>query len=46
LDAMHDASNGFEHGFMAVDDVRGLIESALERLDDRRAPRAHRGVGA
>jgi hypothetical protein len=29
LDAMRDASNGFEHGYMAVDDVRGLLEPAL-----------------
>lgn len=30
LDVMRDASNGFEHGYMAVDDVRGLIKPALE----------------
>jgi hypothetical protein len=30
LDAMRGASNGFEHGYMAVDDVRGLLEPALE----------------
>jgi hypothetical protein len=30
LDAIGSASNGFEHGYMAVDDVRGLIEPALE----------------
>ena len=31
LEAMREASNGFEHGYMAADEVRGLIESALER---------------
>lgn len=31
LDAMEAASNGFEHGYMAVDDVRGLLEDVLER---------------
>jgi hypothetical protein len=31
LQAMKDASNGFEHGYMAVQDVRGLIEPILER---------------
>ncbi len=30
MDAMNAASNGFEHGYMSVDDVRGLMESALE----------------
>jgi len=30
-DAMRDASNGFEHGYMSVRDVRGLLEGALER---------------
>jgi hypothetical protein len=31
LDAMREASDGFEHGYMAADHVRGLVESALER---------------
>ena len=31
LEAMHAASNGFEHGYMALQDVRGLIEPVLER---------------
>lgn len=29
--AMDEASNGFEHGYMAVDQVRGLLEPVLER---------------
>jgi hypothetical protein len=28
---MQEASNGFEHGYMAVHDVRGLLEPVLER---------------
>jgi hypothetical protein len=31
LQAMHAASNGFEHGYMAVQDIRGLMEPVLER---------------
>ena len=31
LEAMQQASDGFEHGFMAVQDVRGLLEPVLER---------------
>ncbi len=31
LDAMTQASNGFEHGYMAIDEVRGLISSVLEQ---------------
>lgn len=31
LAAMESASDGFEHGYMAVDDVRGLLEPVLER---------------
>jgi hypothetical protein len=31
LDAMQNASNGFEHGYMKTPDVLGLIDSALER---------------
>ncbi len=31
LQAMEDASNGFEHGYMSVDQVRGLLEPVLER---------------
>jgi hypothetical protein len=31
LAAMRDASDGFEHGYMDINDVRGLIESKLER---------------
>jgi hypothetical protein len=30
LDAMRSASDGFEHGYMSVEDVRGLVEPALE----------------
>jgi hypothetical protein len=30
LDAMREVSNGFEHGYMAVEDVRGRLEPALE----------------
>jgi hypothetical protein len=30
-DAMQEASDGFEHGYMAVDQVRGLLEPVLER---------------
>jgi hypothetical protein len=29
--AMKEASNGFEHGYMAVDQVRGLLQPVLER---------------
>jgi hypothetical protein len=29
--AMEAASNGFEHGYMSVDQVRGLLDSALSR---------------
>jgi hypothetical protein len=31
LDAMRDASNGFEHGYVSVNDVRGLMDGVLER---------------
>jgi hypothetical protein len=31
LEAVQQASNGFEHGFMSVDEVRGLLDSVLER---------------
>lgn len=31
LEAMQKASDGFEHGFMSVEDVRGLVESVLEQ---------------
>lgn len=31
FDAMHAASNGFEHGYMAVTDVRGLMDQVLQR---------------
>jgi hypothetical protein len=31
LEAMRDASNGFEHGYMSVTDVRGLLKGVLER---------------
>jgi hypothetical protein len=31
LKAMRDASDGFEHGYMAITDVRDLLESALAR---------------
>lgn len=31
LAAMESASDGFEHGYMAVEEVRGLMESVLER---------------
>ncbi|MGZ6565521.1 MAG: hypothetical protein ACXVH1_39385 [Solirubrobacteraceae bacterium] len=31
LEAMHAASNGFEHGYMAIQDVHGLMEPVLER---------------
>jgi hypothetical protein len=31
FEAMENASNGFEHGYMSVDDVRGLLEPVLER---------------
>jgi hypothetical protein len=31
FEAMEAASNGFEHGYMAVSDVRGLLEPVLER---------------
>jgi hypothetical protein len=31
LEAMQQASDGFEHGYMAVQDVRGLLEPVLER---------------
>lgn len=31
LDAMQAASNGFEHGYMAMHEVHGLIEPVLER---------------
>lgn len=31
LDAMDAASNGFEHGYMAMDEVRGLVDGVLER---------------
>ncbi len=30
-EAMEEASNGFEHGYMSVDQVRGLMEPVLER---------------
>jgi len=29
--AMNNASNGFEHGYMALDEVRGLLAPVLER---------------
>jgi hypothetical protein len=29
--AMSDASNGFEHGYMSIDQVNGLLEPVLER---------------
>lgn len=31
LEAMEEASNGFEHGYMAVNDVRGLLAPVLDR---------------
>jgi hypothetical protein len=31
FEAMQEASNGFEHGYMAVQGVRGLLEPVLER---------------
>jgi hypothetical protein len=31
LTALESASNGFEHGYMGVDDVRGILEPVLER---------------
>jgi hypothetical protein len=31
LDGLYEASNGFEHGYMTMDDVRGLVEPVLER---------------
>jgi hypothetical protein len=31
FEAVEKASNGFEHGYMAVDEVRGLLEPVLER---------------
>ncbi|MGI8496617.1 MAG: hypothetical protein ACR2OG_03410 [Gemmatimonadaceae bacterium] len=31
LDAMEQASNGFEHGYMGIAEVRGLMESVLAR---------------
>ena len=31
LDALHEASNGFEHGYMAFDDARERLEPVLER---------------
>jgi hypothetical protein len=31
LSAMKAASNGFEHGYMSVDEVRGLLDDVLER---------------
>jgi hypothetical protein len=31
LEAMEGASNGFEHGYMSIDQVRGLLDPVLER---------------
>jgi len=44
-ETMHDARDGFEHGYMAVDDVRAGRAGA-RALDEPRAPRAYRGLGA
>jgi hypothetical protein len=45
LEAMQQASDGFEHGYMAVQDVRGLLEPVLERSMAHVRQRAYHRVG-
>jgi hypothetical protein len=46
FEAMQKASNGFEHGYLGVDEVRGLLNPVLERSMEhvRRALVATAGV--
>jgi hypothetical protein len=48
LTALESASNGFEHGYMSVDEVRGLLEPVLKRSFGhvRRALITESGVSA